>query len=105
MPNIPSINITPAESGRFPVEPKPEPPGPARLLAMDFKGRLEEIILYENDDESYWFTDEPRSIPPADPNSSHIHNSETSQSMWLSGPMSVGQAASESLMTPEEEIV
>lgn len=59
---IPSINVIPAE----PVaesEPEPGPKGPARLLATGFRNRLE-YILSSDEDESYWFTDQPRRPAP-----------------------------------------
>ena len=112
MPNIPSIKFTPAELTMIPVEPTPEPPGPARLLATDFKKRLEDILGEEDVDDSYWFIDEPRSIPPLDPNRlSYMptHGEDyakgTSQSMWNSGPTNNGQVASRGLDAPEAERV
>lgn len=109
--SIPSINITPADPVRIPVQPEPEPEGPARLLATDFRKRLEHI-LGEDEDESYWFTDAPRPPAPASTDDSayipaqggyEYHTEDTAGNM--SRPMKNGQSAPEGLVVPEAERV
>jgi serine/threonine protein kinase len=71
--NIPSFSFTPAESdpARIPVQPDPEPEGPARCLATEFRKKVE-LIDAEDDYEGYWYTHElQRPSPAILSNSSH----------------------------------
>lgn len=113
---IPSIEFTPAKPVRIPAEPvripakpEPEPEGPARLLAIDFRKRLEHI-LGEDEDESYWFTDRPRlpapvslgglsSVPEQDGTEYDIE--DTTENVLTMN----GQTASKGLRPPKQEIV
>lgn len=66
----PAINIVPAddqpepEPTRIPVQRAPEPPGQVRGLSHEICQRLE-IILGEDDNPSYWSSDEPTELSPA----------------------------------------
>jgi len=113
---IPSIEFTPAKPVRIPAEPvripakpEPEPEGPARLLAIGFRKRLEHI-LGEDEDESYWFTDRPRlpapmslgglsSVPEQDGTEYDIE--DTAENVLTMN----GQTASKGLRPPEQERV
>jgi len=130
MSDMPSLLITPAElpvieitgapaedtvdpltkQPLVPVESKGEPPGPARFLATEFESRMEDILTGDEEGESYWFIDAPRSMPLDDPNHLAYKGSgeDTSPSTYISGPESNSRALSKTtghMALPEVEKV
>ncbi|PSN64720.1 hypothetical protein BS50DRAFT_623219 [Corynespora cassiicola Philippines] len=76
---IPSLIVTSAEnSTRIPVAPEPEPRGPSRCRAADFRERMQ-IIYDEERHESYWHTRHTPDHPPLDTPSAYLESSKSPQ--------------------------
>lgn len=64
--DIPSFSFSMADSKleRLPLQPRPEPAGRARCLASEFRARLGEMFL-EDEQVGYWYTSETKEPPQA----------------------------------------
>jgi len=127
LPDIPSLVLTPAESSEtrraetlakdptdssikqplVPVEPKPEPPGPARILATEFESEMNDILTGDAEGgENYWFTDSSPSMPSHDSENQVLKNPDEEQFRYMSGPDHNAETSGTlGLMVPEPEKV
>ena len=108
--NTPATDTPAAEPERIPVQPEPEPEGPARALSTEFYERLD-YILVEDDVENYWFTNALGLPAPGGPDDGSSHTSAQDRSEYTtefqtdrtrtSRPSRAAQSTSNGLAAPE----